>query len=101
MLQGLSELQQEDLAVADVKLSNTIVDVRKLQGGHGPLAKLIDFGMATHGTNCLCCLHVYCAMLLNSLSGDGGQAGGVDALHWGLRRVLSADSMASSTPVQH
>ena len=52
-VQGLSQLQQADLAIADVKPSNTMVHVAKLQGGHGPLAKLIDYGFATSGMTCL------------------------------------------------
>ena len=57
-LQGLSELQCADLAIADVKLANAVVDPRKLQGGLGPFVKLIDYGLSTKGTACLLCLNI-------------------------------------------
>ena len=46
-----------------------IVDVSKLAGGHGPLLKLIDFGIATTGTAHFCCI-ACCAMTVCQLCND-------------------------------
>ena len=101
VLQGLSELQDADLAIADVKLSNVMVDAGKLQGGHGPMAKLIDYGLATHGMTCLPTCHCVSVVGLGgrcATGGGGGQTRGDDA--WEKidilsRYFMSRDSMPS------
>ena len=73
VLQGLSQLQQADLAIADVKPSNTMVDVTKLQGGHGPLAKLIDYGFATKGITSLLTWHCVSVLGLGEKGARGAR----------------------------
>ncbi|KAL3133986.1 hypothetical protein ABBQ32_008426 [Trebouxia sp. C0010 RCD-2024] len=62
MLQGLLELEQADLAIADVKPANLFLDPSKLQDGAGPLVQLIDYGTATNGPNLIsaCQPHACC-----------------------------------------
>ena len=49
-LQGLADLHSAGMTPGDFKVDNFDVDLSKLSGGQSPLAKLIDFGFATHGT---------------------------------------------------
>ncbi len=53
VVQGLADMHKAGITPADVKLGNMMLDPSKLQGGQGPLCKLVDLGMATFGIHLL------------------------------------------------
>ena len=60
-----------------------MVDVGKLQGGHGPLAKLIDYGFATNGITCLLTRHCVSVVGLGGRSARGGEGRDGVVMHGG------------------
>ena len=98
VLQGLSQLQQADLAIGDVKPSNTMVDVSKLAGGQGPLAKLIDYGCATNGITSLLAWHCVSVWGMGKKGASGARKGVV--IH-GRRQIPCQETLCQAAALNH